>query len=50
MRIEVDEPEREVRRDVAELVASEVSVKLREKVAPAKMGNDHLGGFKTTYL
>jgi hypothetical protein len=50
MREEVDEPGRRgVRRDVAELVASEVSEKSREKVALAKMGDDHLGGFMTTY-
>jgi hypothetical protein len=51
MREEVDEPVRRgVRRDVAELVASKVSEKLREKVAPAKTGNDDLGGLKTTYV
>ena len=43
MRREPDEPEREVRRDVAELVASsdscgEYSEKLRGKAAPAKIG------------
>jgi hypothetical protein len=49
MKREADEPVRGVRRDVAELVVSEVSEKLREKAALAKMGDEDLGGSKTTH-